>query len=205
LRTKVREHSEGLKTGDRAALHHWRDLANLLLHVTVADASANLRLTLPNDKLAEDHRAVLHGFGERALLLRDGRFLRVFQVLSIEATDQGPRVKVQSSSYQYQTDKAGTDWLFRFDYERNPRNQYPGAHLQINAEPCAAGWLPSKKRLGRVHFPTRRTSLEAVLRLLIEDFGVRASRRENVWRAVLAASEGAFHEIAHPPSPGPSS
>jgi hypothetical protein len=38
---------------------------------------------------------------------------------------------------------------------------------------------------------------EAVIRMLIDDFTVPAATPDDVWRPVLAASEGMFREIAH--------
>ena len=53
--------------------------------------------------------------------------------------------------------------------------------------------------LARVHFPTMRVSLEAIIRLLVEDFRVPCEAPADVWRPVLAASEAAFLAIAHRP------
>lgn len=200
----VRSLSAGLRSGDGAALRCWRQLANTLLHATVAGATEGVRLDFLAGRSGTRTQAKLTAHNGRAVKLLDGRFLRVWQTLKIVETDDGPRVKVLQSSYQYQRDRVGDDWLFRYDYERYPKNHYPGAHLQVRAEPRDSDWLPPKSPLERIHFPTDRVSLEAVLRLLVEDFGVPPARPQAEWRAVLAESERMFREIRHPPSPGPS-
>ena len=193
-------YSKALRSGDSSALSAWRDLANLLLHTTVAEPQFAVRLTWQS---AARDRAFLESGSGKAVQLLDGRWLRIWQSLAIRNDGSGPRVKVLSSSYQFQADADGREWFFRYDYERSPQNQYPGAHLQINGVQCPGAWAPETKPLGRVHFPTRRISLEAVLRLLIEDFGVEPVRETATWRAVLVASEEQFDEIATRPSPGP--
>jgi len=198
----VRSLFDGLKRGDAASLKCWCELANVLLHATVADDTEFVTLSWMSgrDKIA----AMLMGYGDRPIRLRNGNYLRVWQSLFVENTSDGPRLKVLASVYQYARDEAQRDWLFRYDYARIPPNHYPGAHLQVRGTPPAADWLTGNS-LDRIHFPTHRVSLEAVPRLLIEDFGVPAAKPEPYWRAVLATSEDEFRKIAHPPSPGPTS
>ena len=62
-------------------------------------------------------------------------------------------MKVRSSSFQYQLDPGGDEWIFRYDYLRNPPEPYPASHLQIR------GMLIGLRDLNleRVHFPTQRS------------------------------------------------
>lgn len=198
----MRAYFAAIKSGTRQSLESWRDLANLLLRVTVADSAEHIRLSWP-----AGGKRIAAQFGrkdEPPTLLRNGKYLRVLQSLSIEPSDEhGPRLKVLASVYQYAADATESNWLFRYDYVRVPPNKYPGAHLQIcKAAPPDLPCLPAKP-VERIHFPTGRVSLEAVLRLLIEDFGIEAATPEHYWRGVLRASEDEFYKIAHPPSPGP--
>jgi hypothetical protein len=136
-----------------------------------------------------------------ALPLNDGRYLRLVITLYFEHVPGGRRLKVHSSSFQYQQDTAGDRWIFRYDYLRLPPEPHPADHLQIRGnllEDC----LPARRTLERVHFPTMRVSLEAVIRLLADQFGVKCNQR--VWRPILAASEAAFMGIAHRSLSGPS-
>lgn len=136
------------------------------------------------------------------VLLTDGRLLRLSITLFRAPHEGGHRMKVEQASYQYQADQTGTRWIFRYDYRREPQGQHPATHLQVRGNllepiPLYRGMLE------RVHFPTGRVSLEAVIRLLIEQFAVRPNRPPEIWRRVLAESERAFEEIAHRPLSGP--
>jgi hypothetical protein len=57
--------------------------------------------------------------------------------------------------------------------------------------------------LSRIHFPTDRISFEAVIWLLIDQFGVPASESADVWRPLLAESEALFLGIRHRSLSGP--
>jgi len=133
--------------------------------------------------------------------LRDGRFLRVFIILFREPHNGGHRMKVEQAEYQYQLDREGKRWVFRYDYRRDPQDQHPATHLQVRGtllEPVQA----YRGALERTHFPTGRVSIEAVIRLLVEQFGVLPAASE-VWRRVLTETERAFEAIAHRPLSGP--
>ncbi len=145
--------------------------------------------------LAEDNDVVL---------LRDGRFLRLSIVLFRAPHESGHRMKVEQAAYQYQVDDAGNRWAFRYDYRREPADQHPASHLQVRGNLWEAVPL-YRGMLERVHFPTGRVSLEAVIRLLVGQFAVGANRPQEIWRRVLAESERAFEEIAHRPLSGPTS
>jgi hypothetical protein len=108
-------------------------------------------------------------------------------------------LKVVESSYQYQLDDDGTHWVVRYDYLRDPQGAHPPGHVQING--TFAARVDGDMR--RIHLPTGRVSLEAILRLLIEDFNVPSNEPPEIWRPVLAESEAAFEEIAHRPLSGP--
>ena len=137
------------------------------------------------------------------LPLTDGRFLKFTMSLFIEQTDQGPRIKVKESSFQYQVDASPDTeaWIFRYDYTREPHGSHPQAHLQINGDLRTENVLPANRPLGRIHFPTRRMPIEGVIRLLIEEFAVPAVDQH--WRAILTAAENEFWLIVHEPPLGP--
>lgn len=144
---------------------------------------------------------VVGGWDPRAyepLPLTNGHFLRVSIKLFREPYNGGHRLKVEASSYQYQSDDMGKHWIFRYDYVRdNPNNPHPESHLHVQGDLHADGALPKGKPLGRVHFPSRRMPIEAVIRLLIREFGVPARTKDEFWEPLLAESEDPFREIAH--------
>jgi hypothetical protein len=186
--------------GGPPAFDAFLDLVSLLLNLTILAPRGAVRLTTGPRRNA----AILGGWRGPSdpLPLRDGKFLRATILLYLDQTQEGERLKIQESSYQCQADALGERWIVRYDYLRYPPSPYPGAHLQIRgelAEPC----LPPERPLSRVHFPVGRVSLEAVIRLLADQFGVPTNEPSAVWRPVLAESERAFLEIAHRPLSGP--
>lgn len=136
------------------------------------------------------------------LPLQDGHFLRLTVSLFVDVEDRN-YLKVEQASYQYQADPAGRDWIFRYEYLRNPPHHYPPSHLQINANLRVPGVLPANMDLERVHFPVGRLSIEWVIRLLAEQFNVPCREGPEIWRPVLAESEKIFIDIARRPLSGP--
>jgi hypothetical protein len=128
--------------------------------------------------------------------LRDGNFLRIYYGLAIHRTPEGPRLKVINSGFSYQMDQQGQRWIFRYDYDRVPRRPHPPTHLHIRGD-LKENCLPQGDALEGVHFPATRVSLEAVIRLLIGQFGVRPATPRSIWRRLLAESEREFLDIAH--------
>lgn len=197
----MRDLTQRYKSGRPEAFQAFCDLASLLLHQTVLTPAGGVRLAYGTPRGDEP---VLGGWNgpDDPLPLMDGRYLRVMVILFFEDTPEGRRAKVKASSFQYQLDREGDRWVFRYDYLREPPAPHPAMHLQIRGaltEQC----LPDDVPLERLHFPTQRISLEAVIRLLIEQFGVPSNQPPEIWRPILAESEAAFLEIAHRPLSGP--
>lgn len=182
----------------------FRELVHLLLSNTVLDSSGGVRLFLGPRR--DTTLRVLGGWSgpDDPLPLNDGRFLRLTMTLYLEGTDDGPRVKVRSSSFQYQADRNGDRWICRYDYIRQPPEPHPSTHLHINGSLAEPSCLPAGRSLESVHFPTDRVAIEAVIRLLIEQFDVSSNVASEIWRPLLAESEAAFKQIAHRSISGPS-
>lgn len=200
----VRDLTQQYLAGGPDAFGAFCDLVNLLLRITVLEPGApGVRLTAgprpPDREVIEGGWAQDRG----VVLLTDGRFLRLSIVLFRAPHEGGHRMKVEQASYQYQTDPAGNGWVFRYDYRREPADQHPATHVQVRGD-LREAVSPHRGLLERVHFPTGRVSLEAVIRLLVEQFAVPANSSPEVWRRVLAESERAFEQIAHRPLSGPS-
>lgn len=198
LRGKVRDLTKRYQTGRRDAFEAYRDLVALLLGITVLAPGGGVRLfSTPGER---DRKMVLGGWlrATDPLPLNDKRYLRLTMSLFRERVPEGWRLKMEKSAIQYQVDAEGQQWMFRYDYLRYPPDPHPAAHIQVRGsltEPA----LPPGVPLERVHFPTMRVSLEAVIRLLAEDFRVPCRTPADVWRPVLAESETAFLAVAHRP------
>lgn len=198
----MRSLSETYRGGGEQAFRAFEELAQLMLSLTVMSQGQAVRLSSSPDAPL---RRVLGG--QRGptspVQLRDGRWLRVAVTLYLDP-DADKRLKVSKSSFQYQADEAGLQEICRYDYLRQAgTDPHPQAHLNVHGTLQHAPALVGGKPLARIHFPTNRVSLEAVIRMLAEQFGVPTNRPSSVWRPVLAASEAPFSEIAHRPLSGP--
>jgi hypothetical protein len=204
---RVRSLSQSYQAGGPQALRSFEELASLLLQLTVMKPSGQVRLARGPDR----QRAALGGVGGAgdALPLNDGRFLRLD--VGLHLARQTPRarrelLKVEKASYQYQREQGGRDgggWIFRYDYLRQPGpDAHPGSHLQIEAQLAHPEVLAEGVPLRRIHFPVGRIGLEAVIRLLADEFQVPTNEDPQMWRAALAESERLFLEIAHQPLSG---
>lgn len=167
---EVRRLNRIIRGGGPDALSAFRELTHLLLNLTILAAGSTLKLI----RLTTDAtKAVLGGRTPRdPLRLNDGRFLRLSAKLYLDRSSTPNFLKVEETSYQYQLDQDGERWIFRYDYLRNPPGAIPAAHFQINGELAEAAVIAGTQ-LKRLHFPTGRVSLEAVIRLLAEQFQVR--------------------------------
>jgi hypothetical protein len=199
---EVRELSKAFRQG--GDIHAFRSLAVLLLGRTIlAKSQPGLGLFQTSKKTA-----LLGGANAflRPLPLLNKRYL-AFQISlsKMPHKEGGEAWKVLQARYQYQADDEegmNDTWLFRYDYLREPGADihHPSAHLNLNANPAIAGLVPPPpQHLSDIHFPTRRVSMEAVIRLLIEDFDVPSLAPREEWEPMLAESERMFFEIAHVP------
>ena len=184
--------------GNRQSFDSFCGLVSLLLGLTVMKTGGGVRLVSLKSR---EERFVMGGWKGPTdpVPLNDGRYLRLAITLQLVNTPKGPQLKVFESSFQYQLDRDGDHWIFRYDYLRHPASQHPPAHFQIRAKLTEYSILRRGQTLERVHFPTSRVSLEAIIHLLVTQFGVRCNHLPEVWRLVLAESERLFFDIAHIP------
>jgi hypothetical protein len=195
-RSHVRELTEQYKRGNIPAFVR---LVRLLLSETVAAQGweARVHATYPGRDRTE---AYLGGPLPKDLIrLRDGRWLRLAISVYVEQRKEGPYQIVRSSSYQYQATQDHQSWIFRYDYLRESPLREPGAHLQVRGALAEAGVLPEHQPLANVQFPTRRVSIEAIIRLLAIEFGVPCRSEPARVNALLSEAEAPFMAIAHEP------
>lgn len=202
LRAKARELTRQYMAGNTQSFDSFRDLVQLLLGVTVLADNQYVVLRQGVDPATR----ALGGAGGpiSPVQLRNRRWLRIAMTLRLVPQASGPsRLKIEQTSLQYQCDEGGQQEVFRYDYLRHDSSGHPAAHINVHGSLDRSDVLEQGKTLSRIHFPTARVSLEAVLRLLVVDFGVPTARSRDVWEPVLAESEQEFQRIAHqPPPPG---
>ncbi|MGD0074476.1 MAG: hypothetical protein ABSD31_09055 [Candidatus Binataceae bacterium] len=101
------------KRGDDNSAASLCELFNLLLRSTIMARGNALRVYQ-----GPRRNAYLLGSqsGQMApVQLRDGRFLDVRMGLTIHGTQDGWRLKVMNSVFQYQVTATGDDWIFRYE------------------------------------------------------------------------------------------
>lgn len=196
----IREFIRLFKNGDRdESVEGFRCLLDRVLRLTILDDRSYVR-TVTNREDADSPRILAGPDGvEDPLLLNNGYYLR----LIVDVAWDGTRLQVAESTFQYQVDQAGSNWLFRYDFLRNRPNEKPEAHLHISGKLDESFELPENRwTLKDVHFPTaKRVSVESVIRLLADDFQIPCNnqdeldlgddKKEHLWRAVLRESERA--------------
>lgn len=137
--------------------------------------------------------------GERIVTLGNGCQIYVFQRILPNSED--PRkVTTAESSYSYGVGQdLEDDWLVRYDYvperaESDPEYQYPVGHLHFggHSETYEAFEMEDKKPLHKLHFPTRRVSLEDFLEHLIVELKVPTRRGKDEALELLAESRRIF-------------
>jgi hypothetical protein len=142
------------------------------------------------------------------LELRNGWFLRLLLTFRVEPSVSAGgalKLKTLSSSIQYQNVDSEDEqsWVFRYEYSRFARDHYAPGHLHVRATPRGPECLVGNLLMEDVHFPTGRVTLEGIIRLLIDDFGVGANEDEDVWRPLLHETEQVFINIARQPQAPP--
>jgi hypothetical protein len=141
-----------------------------------------------------------HGPGQKTIVLTNGRYLQFVVALYSNADGEDGYLRASLSKFQYQADEVGKDWVFRYDYERDPRGVRPAvAHLHVRgAFECRD--LDCEREMKKVHFPSGRPTLEATIALLIDQFDVTANSPEEIWRPALEGSQRQFLAVAHRPA-----
>jgi hypothetical protein len=195
-----------VKAGRRSSAQAFGDLVQLLLSLTVMKEGGAVILWTTARKDKEVF--FVSSQNRKPIQLLDDRYLWLsFQLfLGKSGRKSGPKklLKVTKTAIEYCADREQERRIFRYEYERGPRGPYSGNHLHIYGD-LTESVLPEKKPLYKVHFPTARFSVESILRLLIEDFGVPTRKKPEVWRPVLAWTEEEFCSIRHAQISGPRS
>lgn len=101
----------------------------------------------------------------------------------VEATRQQSRWSLSTRAYLYHVLADDREILAFHWHPSRSESGKPHAHYRTLIHPVP---------MGKVHFPSGRVSLEAVVRLLIEELGTIPARRD--WSAVLARTEAQFEQ-----------
>lgn len=115
-------------------------------------------------------------------------YVLVAYVLQLDP--EGQHLAVTKSNYGVYLDEALEQVVLHYDYEREPANEYPSAHIQIHGESTTLQELCRRagvsRDLGRFHFPVGGRRFRPTLEDLIEFLVIEglAEPREG-WQEVV--------------------
>jgi hypothetical protein len=133
-----------------------------------------------------------------AFELNDGTWLFAAQTLGVrESRRDGNRwLTTLQHAYQWQAEEDDNSWIVRWDYRREPNDEYPAAHIHVNGAPST--YPATGKVFPKLHLPAGRVALEEVVAFLVDEVGVPAS--SGTWREVVAESKEIFDRIQGRPA-----
>jgi len=126
-------------------------------------------------------------------------FLRVMETLGMD--DEGDHLLVAQSTVSVSHDDSFADFLVRYDFVREPDNDYPAAHIQVGGTSPSALALCGqvgrvKDDLPRLHFPVGgkrfRPTVEDVIEFLIVE---RLISFHPDWREAVGEHRARWHDI----------
>lgn len=124
-------------------------------------------------------------------------FLHVMHTLAVDFETNHVVVRRSTFGLYLGSDLEGN--VFHYDYEAEPKNQYPAAHFQVEGESEALNELMSRlgrsRLLGQLHFPVSGPtgpSLADVVEFLVIE-GLANGRKG--WRAALDEHRATFHRL----------
>ena len=103
----------------------------------------------------------------------------------VEAPGEWGPFKVKTTAYQYAIDDEKEKELFAFQWHPDSKIKFPHLHLGSSAK-------IAEKTLKKLHLPTGRIALEQVLRLAVEDLGIKPLNRR--WDAILSEAQQRFEK-----------
>ena len=110
-----------------------------------------------------------------------------YEIVQSPDPDRGPW-KVSTRKYMYHVVADDMTEVILFHWHPDGKSTEKGPHLHVGSSQLTPNAVVSS----RAHVPTGRVSLESVIELLIQDFGVVPLRAD--WRETLATSRTQFHQ-----------
>lgn len=103
----------------------------------------------------------------------------------VEAT--GPRgpYKVKTTAYFYSLEEDGGKEILTYQWHPKGVCKFPHIHLGSSSK-------LGLKTLNKLHLPTGRIALEQVLRLAVEELGVKPVKTD--WSIILSEAQGLFEQ-----------
>jgi hypothetical protein len=184
-------YSPGSLPTDKQARRAAREFADLIsrdVNATVSECPVSFLELAEGSELG----IVAHYDGRipAPMQMKNGRYLFLYQLLGLRHPER--YLTTIEYRYVYQETPDPDSWIFRYEYQREPLEDYPypKAHLHLNADPTS---YPGTKAFPKLHIPTGRVTVEAVLRHLLDEHGVPCISPH--WQSVLSEGEKAYAGI----------
>jgi len=150
----------------------FKDTLNRTLNKTVSQARLQVVLPARHARTAVITHVLQGRYREfSSIPLVNGHYLTA--LMEVRLTPQGVTTDKTAIAYRRSPELYGEDWIFRYEYERKQAAEsdyaYPISHLHVNASPQ---YYAGKKPFPDLHLPTRRLSLEEIIRHLILEHDV---------------------------------
>jgi hypothetical protein len=122
-------------------------------------------------------------------------WLRVAHTFQLD--EEGEHLAARKTDYSLYADESASEMLFHYDYDREPANDYPQAHFQINGvADTLVNLCGGDRPLKDLHFPVGgkrfRPALEDVVEFLVVE-GLADGRPR--WRDALEESRRGWHQL----------
>jgi hypothetical protein len=148
---------------------------------------------------AEPAWFVAHVGGDRLpkpLPLVNGHFLYVYHLLGLRRKER--YLATLEYRYTYQATTDDDSWIFRYEYVREPGDDYPyaKAHVHVNASPLS---YSGAKAFPGLHMPTGspkhpRVTIEEIIRHLVYEHEV-VPISAATWEQTLADADTHFADV----------
>lgn len=205
--TSARNYIKEMYSGGDEAPAYFKEFAQLLLSKTIMDSKSHVciyggntnDITLisgPRRRPDEQEEAIKGRDIYHPLKLNDGNFLYLFFENFIDRNENN-WLKTNISKMAYQLDSGGHKQLFRFDYNRLVKTRYASSHVHVYGSwrDGAKEAITNLKDMHKIHFPVVRPTIEGLIRILVDDFGVKTNTERDEWEPVLEATEKEFKEV----------
>lgn len=119
-----------------------------------------------------------------------------FRLVDPEPTDEYLEWRVSTVAYVYALLDAGDHELLAYHWQPDPNDEGPDhPHLHVRTTLPAQVQMGKTREIhvGKLHAPTGRVSLEAVVRMLLVELDIKPLHGD--WRAVLDRAELRFREV----------
>jgi len=191
-RLRISRFSPGSLRSDAQAERTAREFGDLVGRAVNATVSpAPIRFIRNEREYFDGFIAHVDGKIPARLPLTNGRYMFVYHRLGLRRPER--YLTTLEYGYWYQANADPASWIFRYEYQREPKlpYRYARCHVHVNAAPATYAGVTEFSKL---HLPAGdRVTVESFLRHLIEEHDVPPISPK--WEKILDETEAAFRKI----------